>query len=433
MITLPLDRLLATPLTPPLLKTARVLMALLAAGLFWASVAALDEVAVASGEVVPQEQVQTIQHLEGGIIEKILVSEGDRVAKGAPLLRLSSTSPLSQREELTIQQQALTLKQARLEAEAADAPMLDLATRFPTFRPELVAGEQEVFSSNRDQFRNELSQLQEQFSQRELDKQQLLTEKSSIAANLALLREKYRISSDLIKDQLTSRMEHLQLASEMKELEGRMRVIDVAIPRAGMALEEAAQKREGLRLQFRNAAQKELGATRQALARIEEALHKASDQVARTEITSPVAGIVKALKTHTIGGVIQPGEAMMEIVPESRNLVIEAKLHPNDVGFVRKGQPVLVKLHTYDYTRFGGLEGKVEAVSADSLFDPATHAPYFKVRIRTDKTWLGSAEGQFPITPGMQVTADIKTGSKSVMAYLLKPFHTLHQEAFRER
>jgi len=418
---------------PPLLHTARIIAGMLGMFLLWSLFANLEEVAVAPGEVVPQEQIQTIQHLEGGIIEQILVSEGDRVEKGQPLIQLNLTPFMANKEELSIQLEALQLKKARLQAEADGAETLTFPDELADTRKKLRHAEEQTFMGRQDKLANETAQLKEQYTQRELDREQLLTEKNSITSNLALLREKYKISSDLVKDNLTSRLDHLQLTSEMKELEGRLKVIDVAIPRATVALQEAEERLKGARVAFRNQALQELSDVEQSIARIQESLGKASDQVDRTSIASPITGVIKALKTHTIGGVIQPGEAVMDIVPESDNLIIEAKLDPNDVGFVRAGQPALVKVNTYDYSRYGGLEGKVESVSADSLFDPQSHLPYFKVKIRTDKTWLGEHSGQFPITPGMQVTADVKTGSKSVMTYLLKPVIRIQEEAFRER
>jgi adhesin transport system membrane fusion protein len=428
-----LDALILTHQPQKLQRNARVVMGLLGAFLLWACFAKLEEVAVAGGEVVPQEQIQTIQHLEGGIIEKIMVAEGDRVVKGQPMMQMNLTPSMANKSELKIQLEANQLKKARLEAESEGAETFRFGSEFDSIRTEMKNAEMQAFTGRQEKLQNDTAQLQEQLTQRELDRQQLLTERSSIGSNLALLREKYRISSDLVKDQLTSRLDHLQLTSNMKELEGRMRVIDVAIPRSAVALKEAEEKLKGARVAFRNAALQELSDVSQSIARIQEALTKASDQVARTTITSPLTGVVKALKTHTIGGVIQPGEAIMEIVPESKNLIIEAKLNPNDVGFVRVGQKVLVKVNTYDFSRYGGLDGKVESVSADSLFDPNTHAPYFKVKIRTHKTYLGESVGQSPITAGMQVTADIKTGSKSVMSYLLKPLLKIRDEAFRER
>jgi len=258
-------------------------------------------------------------------------------------------------------------------------------------------------------------------------------ERSSVATNLNVVREKFRISKDLVKDQLTSKLEHLQLSSDLKELEGRLQVLDVSIPRAQAAMEEAENKLKGIRLHYQNDAQQELNDVEQAIARTKEALNRAEDQVDRTTITSPIDGVVKSLKNHTLGGVIQPGATVMEIVPQSENLVIEAHLNPNDIGFVSVGQEVLVKVNTYDFSRYGGLNGTVQSISADSLMNEATHEPYFLVRVRTDRNYLGTDANSFPITAGMQVLVDIKTGEKSVMEYLLKPVIMLQHESFHER
>lgn len=413
--------------------TARVIMAFISAFILWAMLAHLEEYAVAEGEVVPQEQIQAVQHLEGGIIEKLHVLEGDRVEKDQALIQLNLTPFLANKDELEIQLQSLQLKKARLEAESSGKDDFTYISSFDSFRENLKKAEMQAFAGRQEQLANDIAQLKEQLSQRELDRQQLVTERASIARNLGVLREKFRISSDLVKDKLTSRLDHLQLSSELKELEGRIQVIDVAIPRASAAIKEAHDKLDGARVTFRNRALQELGDVEQAISRLKENLNRATDQVARTTITSPITGIVKSLRTHTIGGVVQPGEVLMEIVPESDNLIIEAKLNPNDIGFVTKGQRALVKVNTYDYARYGGLEGEVIHVSADSLLDKQQGLSYFLVKIRTDQNHLGTDENRLPISSGMQVSADIKTGTKSVMAYLLKPIIKLTSESFRER
>ncbi len=428
-----LDTLLATQRTSKWRLTAIIIICLIALFLLWAVTSKLEEVAVATGEVVPQEQIQTIQHLEGGIVEKIFVTEGDTVKKGKPLVQLNLTPFMANREELQIQQEALQLKRARLKAEAAGHSELVFDKAYDGYREELKKAEQETFQSRRNKLKNESAQLRDQSSQRELDRRELKAERSSIVTNLSVLREKFRISKDLLKDKLTSKLEHLQLSSELKELQGRLKVVDVSIPRATAAMEEAANRLKGVKLNFQNEAQQELNDVEQAIARTKEALNRADDQVERTTISSPIDGIVKSLQNHTLGGVIQPGATVMEIVPKSENLIIEAQLDPNDIGFVSKGQDVLVKVNTYDFARFGGLKGHVQSISADSLLNEQTGLPYFLVKIRTNQNYLGTDANSFPITSGMQVMVDIKTGSKSVMQYLLKPVIMLQHESFRER
>ncbi len=428
-----LDNLLNQERTKRWRLTAAIISGLIVVFLIWALTAHLEEVAIAQGEVVPQEQIQTIQHLEGGIIEKIFVTEGDLVKQGEPLIQLNLTPFTANREELQIQLEALELKRARLMAEASGSDSLVFDETLDTYRDELKRTEQQTFQSRQDKLDNEMAQLRDQRSQRDLDKKQLQAERNSIASNLNVIREKYRISNDLVADKLTSRLEHLQLSSDLKELEGRLQIINVSIPRAEAAKEEAENKLKGLKLNFQNEAQQELNDVEQAIARTKEALNRADDQVDRTTIASPITGTVKSLKNHTLGGVIQPGATVMEIVPQSENLVIEAQLNPNDIGFVRKGQTVLVKVNTYDFARYGGLIGSVESISADSLTSDKTGEPYFLVKVRTDQNYLGTDANSFPITAGMQVLVDIKTGEKSVMQYLLKPVIMLQHESFRER
>lgn len=428
-----LDELLESERTASWRITALLICALILLFLLWAFTSKLEEVAVAKGEVVPQEQIQTIQHLEGGIVEKIFVTEGDSVKKGDSLVQLNLTPFMANREELQIQQEALQLKRARLMAEAAGKEVLEFDDSLKGFRDKLKQAEQQTFRSRKSKLANEIAQLKDQKSQRDLDRKQLEAERASIASNLSVLREKYRISKDLVKDKLTSKLEHLQLSSELKELQGRMHVINVSIPRATATMEEAENKLKGVKLNFQNEAQQEINDVEQAIARTKEAINRADDQVDRTTISSPINGVVKSLRNHTLGGVIQPGATIMEIVPQSANLIIEAKLNPNDVGFVSKGHDVLVKVNTYDYARYGGLKGTVESISADSLTDEQTGLPYFLVKVRTDKNYLGSDANSFPITAGMQVMVDIKTGSKSIMEYLLKPVIMLQHESFRER
>jgi len=428
-----LDALLATKRSFHWRVTAMIIALLISLFLIWAFIGRLEEVAVATGEVVPQEQIQTVQHLEGGIIEKIFVAEGDSVDKNQPLMQLNLTPFMANREELQIQLEALQLKRARLMAEAAGKAQLTFSDDYKKYRKKLKDGEQQTFKSRQQKLENQVAQLHGQKSQRDLDIKSLQAERRSIASNLGVINEKYRISKDLIKDKLTSRLEHLQLASDMKQLQGRINVIDVNIPRARAAKEEADNKLKGVKLNFQNEAQQELNDVEQAIARTKEALNRATDQVDRTTITSPIEGIVKSLQNHTLGGVVQPGATVMDIVPRSENLVIEAKLHPNDIGFVSKGQQVLVKVNTYDYARYGSLRGKVKSISADSLTNEQTGEPYFLVKVLTDQNYLGTNANSFPITAGMQVMVDIKTGEKSVMEYILKPVIMLQHESFRER
>jgi adhesin transport system membrane fusion protein len=228
-----------------------------------------------------------------------------------------------------------------------------------------------------------------------------------------------------------ARMEHLKLQSEVESLEGELGSLGPALPRARAAVAEADQRLAELDIRFRREAQDSLGSCEEQIARLTELLAEAADQGRRAEIRSPIDGVVKKLRSNTIGGVITAGEPVMEIVPTADKLVVAARLDPADRGLVSAGQPAVVKVTAYDFVRYGGLDGRVVQVAPDASQDPSGR-PYFPVVVETDRAHLG-ADKRLPITAGMQATVDIHTGSRTVLQYLLTPVLKLRGEAFRER
>lgn len=413
-------------------RVAWLILLLIAVLIAWGYFAHIEEVAVASGEVVPQGQIKVIQHLEGGIVSEIFVSEGTTVSAGDPLLQLDRGLIGSTREELQIELDGLILSRARLDAESRDDELVfpqEEATR----RPDLVASERKTHEGHKRELESTLGVLREQLRQREQDVAQNRAQLKAAENNLALARERFAMSKDLLSEGLTPKLEHVRLLQEVEELEGEVAELNAVVPRAEASIAEAEGRLQEERLRARRRALDELGEVELRIARIREGLSRATDQVVRTEIKSPIDGVVQTLRHHTIGGVVRPGEPLMEIVPTQERLVIEARLNPTDIGYVRPGQPTTVKVSTYEFTRYGGLEGQVISISPDSHFDPATGATYFRVVAETDKTYLGAEPGDLPITPGMEATVDIHTGSKSVLEYLLKPVIKVKSEAFRER
>jgi adhesin transport system membrane fusion protein len=406
-------------------------MILLAVLLVWAHFARLDEVTVAPGEVVPQGKVKVIQHLEGGIIERIYVTEGATVQTGDPLVRLDLATGGVNREELQARLDGEVLRRARLTAEVENKE-LKLPALAAGRHGNLAEAEQQAFLARRHDLDSSLGVLRAQVRQRELEVQELEARKRAVGRNLALAQERLKMSTSLLAEGLTAKMEHLKLRAEVEDLQGQLQSLTPAVPRARAAVAEAKQRLLEGETHFRREAQDQLGRAEQAIAELKELLAKATEQGLRAEIKSPIDGIVKKLRYHTIGGVVSPGEPIMEIVPTGDKLVIEAKLNPTDRGYVNEGQPTLVKVSTYDFARYGGLAGTVVSVAPDSTTDQ-NGTPYFRVIVQTDKTYLGEEKGKLPITPGMQATADIHTGTKTVMDYLIKPVLKLRDEAFRER
>jgi len=427
-----LDDLLASSRRPAFRTLAWLVMAVIAGFFGWAFVAQLDEVSTAGGEVIPIAKVKVVQHLEGGIIERLDVSEGTGVKQGEVLVQLALGGARASREELRVQLDSLLLTRARLKAEIADSALTfppDVAKR----RPELVLAEQATFDARKAEMRGKLGVAVQQVTQRELEIKELEARQRGVRANLRLGRERLRLSAELLESRLTPRMEHLEIQREIESLTGESKVLEQAVPRARAALAESKSHLDEVVEGFRRRAVEELSRTELQIARVREGLTEASDRVRRTEIRSPIDGIVKNMRFNTIGGVVRPGEPIMEIVPIGDELVIEARLSPVDRGYVRVGQKAVVKISTYDFVRYGGLDGVVERIAADTNTDQATGQPYYEVIVRTQKTYLGEQAGELPITPGMQATVDIHTGTRSVLNYLIKPVLKLRNEAFRER
>lgn len=427
-----LEVLLQTHPMPSWRPVAWAIMFFLSIFLAWAFFAELDEVSVAEGEVVPRGNIKVIQHLEGGIIESISVAEGDVVKAGATLLQLDLASTGTNKEELEVRLDSNLLTRARLEAEAKGQRTFTFPEAVAIRRPDLISQEHDAFEARQRQLRVALDVLQRQVQQRDLEVKELTARRKAVTRNLTLAKDRLDMSSSLLEKGLVPKMEHLQLEAEVEDLEGELQTINASVPRARSAVAEAQARIREETTRFRREAQEEVNKLSQSIARIRELLSKATEQTVRAEIKSPIDGIVKNLRYNTIGGVVKAGEPILEIVPTGDNLVVQAKLKPTDRGYVRAGQPTTVKISTYDFVRYGGLDGVVQLVAPDSSTDE-NGVPYYRVIVETTKTYLGEEEGKLPIMPGMEATVDIHTGAKSVIDYLIKPVLKLRHEAFRER
>jgi membrane fusion protein, adhesin transport system len=413
-------------------RIAALLIVLLLAALFaWASQAKLDEVATAIGEVVPQGQIKSIQHLEGGIIEEMYVTEGDLVAAGDPLVRLDLSASNNQEAELRVTLDGLMLRRARLLAEAnggePEFPS-DVAER----RAAVTANELNAFQARKEEMTSALAGLQQEVNQRDFEIRQQKAEEASLRDQFRMAQENFAIAQDLMPDGLISRLDFLDAEAEAERIRGQLESLAESIPAAEAAFEQARERIHETEIAFRRAALEDLSQVELSIDHTTEELIKASAMSNRTLISSPIDGIVKSLRFYTIGAVVKPGEILMDIVPSNDMLVIEARLNPQDVGYVEAGQKAVVKISTYDYIRYGGLDAEVILVSPDSLQD-ADGNTYFRVIAATDRSYLGSEPGDLPITAGMEATLDIHTGSNTVLHYLLKPVLKLKSEAFRER
>ena len=428
----PLDKIIDDHPMPSWRPVALTIIGLLIIAIIWAFFARLDVVAKALGNVVPQGQIKTIQHLEGGIVREFFVREGDKVKKGQILVQLDLGAAGMNADELQVRIDGLYLKRARLHAHVNRIPL-----SFPEAPAErqlgLVNAERQAYDSRQRQVSSRLEVVDRQIKQKEAELKEFLAQKVSTKQALAIAFERSALSQGLVKDKLVSKLELLEIRRDIGELKGKLAEIEAAIPRAKASIAETIARRAEDTVRFRSESVELLRETEVDLARHRELLSKASDQVRRTEVLSPIRGVVKNLANNTVGGVVRAGDPIMEIVPVNEKLVIEAKLNPVDVGFVKEQMKADVKISTYEFIRYGGLEGTVTQVAADANQDRQTGEHYFRVIVETDKSYLLSEGKKLPISSGMQAEVDIHIGTKSVFQYLIQPVLKLKHEAFRER
>jgi adhesin transport system membrane fusion protein len=402
------------------------------ASITWAAWAELDEVTRGTGKVIPSSQVQVIQNLEGGILSALYVQDGDAVEQGQVLLQIDDTRFSSSLRETQLQFWALKAKAARLQAESSGSAFETPSGLLERY-PKLVDQEQGLFNSRQKELQTNRSILSKQVEQIRQEIKGLEVKSARLKRNLSLVNKELSLSKPLLKAGAISEVEILKLEREVSELEGEREATRLTIPRMKSRLEEAKQKIAEIAIRFRNEAYAELNEVSAELSKLEETSVALKDRVTRTAVRSPVKGTVKQVKVTTLGGVIQPGMELMEIVPMDDSLLVEAKVGPKDIAFLHPGQSAIVKLTAYDFAIYGALKGKVELISADTIKEEHEEESYYLVRVRTDKTDLGTQDKALPIIPGMQAEVDILTGKKSVLEYLFKPLLRAKGRALRER
>jgi len=399
--------------------------------LIWASFSELEEVTRGEGKVVPSSHVQIIQNLEGGIISEILVNVGDVVKKDQLLLRMDETRFSSSFEENRAKYLSNKAKSARLKAEA-NGTALVIPGDVLKERPEIAARERQLYESRRMEISSSSEIKRQQINQRTQEVKELETKLGELSRTYALLQKEISMIKPLVQKGAASEVEVLQLERQASQMQGDIDRIRHEIPGAESKLRESQIALNELNLNYRNKANTE---SNDILREVDEGASSSlalKDRLDRTSVRSPVDGIVNRVMVKTVGGVVQPGMDLVEIVPQSGNLIVEAKIKPSDIAFLRPGQKATIKFTAYDYTIYGSLKAELESVGADSITDDKGNS-FFIVRLRTDKNYLGTKNHPLPIMPGMVTSIDILTGKKTVLSYLLKPVLKARYMALRER
>lgn len=398
----------------------------------WSYVAELDVVSNATGSVAPSSNVKSVQHLEGGIIHRILIKEGAVVSQGQPLIELETTASVADVEELSVRLNALKLDIALYEAEIEGAEKLAIANDARSAHPELVAKVTGMFETRRRRMLNQVRAQNEAIRQREHEIREVRARKVNAQRNLKLVEEQIQISEKLLQQDLTNRMLHLNYLKERADLRGRIDEASATLPRLQAAAEEARSNLHIVRASFREEAQQKLDEASRSYDELSQRLKKYADSLKRTVLRAPVNGIIKTLYVSTKGGVVQPGRTVLDIVPGGDRLVIEAQLPTQDIGYVQPGQAVKVKLASADAARFADLPGEVVTVSPDTLVTEQG-VPYYKVRISTKRDYFEDGTLRYSLFPGMQVICAIQTGSRTVFQYIMEPLLGRMGDALKER
>ena len=418
-----------------------------AAMIGWANWATVDEVTHAEGQIVPSQRTQAIQNLEGGILQEVMVREGQVVEKGDALARLDNEVAASTFRDAVSKSlehmAAITRLEAELQREdpvfqenmAGDlgriigSPLDSLASEQAQ---QIIAGQKAIFAARMQQRAAELSLMESQSQQREREVEEMMARKRQLDRSLALALEQRNIAYPLMQKKIYSRVDFLNLEQSVVNLQGEVEQLASSIPKTQAAAQEARQRIAFREAELDTTTLDEINKRRTEFNSLRETLAAGGDRVTRTELRSPVRGTVQRIHLNTIGGVVKPGESIMDIVPLDDTLLVEARIRPADVAFLRPGQEAMVKVSAYDFNIFGGLEATLEQISADTIEDKRGEF-YYQVKLRTKSTVLEYRGEELPIIPGMMVTVDILTGKKTVLDYIMKPIFKAKQNALRER
>lgn len=397
--------------------------------LIWASLGSIDEVVRGQGKVVPSRQVQVVQSLDGGVVEEILVRPGQKVDAGQVLLRLDPTRSTASLGENKAETLALKAKAARLEALATGEPF-KVPDDVLKQAPNVVEMERRVWENKNQELQTAVSIARDQFNQRQQELRETIANRDQAASSCSLTSEELRVTKPLLSSGAVSEVDLLRLQRDVARFCGEAKAAGAQIGRIQAAIQEAERKVQESELNARNLARVELSETRGKLSSLEQGQLALQDRVKLAEVRSPVRGTVNNLMANTVGGVVQPGKDILDIVPMDDTLLLEVQINPKDIGFLHFGQKAEVKFTAYDFAIYGGLAGKVEQIAANTITDEKGNSFYI-VKVRTDRAHVG--DDSRPIIPGMQAEVHILTGQRTLMQYLLKPILRAKANAFTER
>ncbi len=397
----------------------------------WAGVSEIEEMTRGRGKVVPSQEVQVVQSLEGGILAALLIKNGDKVKKGQILLQISDVQFSSDERSIEARFLSLSAKKARLKAEA-DGVDFVVPPEVLEKSVQVATNERELYISRQKELKNAYSILEERIAKARAQKAETSAQVNRLYGSRKLLNEELALTREMVKKRAVPKLEEIRLQREVSDIAGQINAL--AEKKKGLVAElnVAEKEKESQDNRFRSQALSELGDVESELSTLQESLKSIGDRVYRAELRSPVDGIVNNIALTTIGGVIEPAQRLIEIVPLDDELKIIAQISPAEIAFIHPGQPVKVKVTAYDAQKYGALDGTLVRIGATSVSDREGNTS-FEVEVRTNKNYMGSAEHPLPITPGMVAEIEIITGKRTILDYLLKPILRARDRAFTER
>lgn len=399
--------------------------------IIWASFASIDEITRGSGKVIPFGQNQVIQNLEGGIVESILINEGQRVKEGQVILKINNAKSLSSSLTNKIKYEELQAKKARLYAQANGLDFKVPQTDNEELKKQMILAKN-LYDSDKIEYMAKDNSFAEQISQKKQAYIEAKARVKSLRKSLEFVTEEIAMTEPMVKQGVKSKIDFLKLKREASTIENDIEAARLSLPRLASAIEEIRSNRKEAKQLFIGDAKQKLNEVTAELSRLKTQQMEFSDQVERTVVRSPVDGIVQKLYVNTIGGVIKPGADLIEIVPTGKRLFLEVKIKPNDIAYLHPGAEAKVKVSAYDFALYGGLVGEVVNISPDTIVDEKGET-FYLINIETKKNYLGTKEHPLKIIPGMVVSVDIITGKKTIMQYILKPILKSKQYVFSER
>lgn len=391
----------------------------------WAYFTKVEQLVRGEAKVIPYGQNQIVQNFEGGIVDKIMVEEGDLVQKGDVLLKIENKQYSSIYEKNIFEVDELVISQKRLFAEANEEDF-NIEKN-----DKLSKKEYDLYLSNKEQFNSKISVLKEQLSQKIKEKNEIISKIKYLNNSYNLISEEKNMIKPLAEKGIVSQVEYLKLRREANSIKDELESTKLTLSRLDSIVKEFENRVDEAKIEFKNTAQKEYNEVTSKINQMSKQNKGLEDQVKRTSITSPVTGYIKKMYINTIGGSVQPGMDLVEIVPKEEKLLIETKIKPEDIAFLTQGLKASIKFTAYDFTIYGSLDGKIEKISPDSTIEEKQ--TYYYIYIKTDKNYLGNKDKNQNIIPGMRCSADIITGKKSILSYLLKPIIKTKQYAFSEK